>query len=228
VNSKSTARPTETDMEAVIATAIGGRRLLDHPFYQRWLEGTLDKDELAAYAAQYRYFEAQLPSFLGAVLEQLPEGRARELVAANLSDELSEPAPHLELFDSFATAVGATPDPSTPATEALVACYARWAGAPAAAAIGALATYEVQAAEVAASKAAGLRDRFGLDAEATEFWDVHASVDVDHATWVLEALGELTGNDAESAALVQVAAEETAAAWWGFLDEREACRPVAA
>ena len=225
---ESTASPAQSlDVEAVIASAIGDRRLLSHPFYQRWLNGSLDASELAAYAAQYRYFEAQLPGFLASVLEQLPTGPARDLVAANLKDELSVPAPHLELFDSFAAAVGGGAELPTPATQALVSCYARWADAPGAAAVGALAAYEVQAAEVATSKAAGLRARYGLDEVATEFWDVHATADLDHAQWVVEALAELV-REAEDAVGMAAAAHDAAGAWWAFLDEREAARPVAA
>lgn len=214
------------EIEAVIASAIGGRRLLSHPFYQRWLEGSLQMSELAAYAAQYRYFEAQLPGFLAEVLEQLPPGQARELVAANLADERSVPAPHLELFETFGAAVGAVPEPPTPATQALVYCYARWAQSGGAAAVGALAAYEVQAAEVAASKADGLRVRYGLEATATEFWDVHATADVDHAAWVVEALAELAA--AGDASDIAAAVDDAAGAWWSWLDEREAARPIAA
>jgi len=215
------------EVESLIDSAIGSRRLLEHPFYQRWVVGTLEASELAAYATQYRYFEAQLPGYLAQVLEGLPAGPARDLVAANLTDETSVPAPHLELFDSFAAAVGAEAGAApTPATEALVACYSSWAQSPAAA-IGALAAYEVQAAEVAASKAAGLRERYGLTPEATEFWDVHAIADLDHARWVAEALAELLEAGADTSE-VSAAVDETAAAWWAFLDEREAARPLAA
>jgi len=226
VNTESTVSSAESaDLATVIASAIGRHRLLSHPFYQRWLEGSLQRSELAAYAAQYRHFEAQLPGFLASVLEQLPAGSAHDLVSANLADELAEPAPHLQLFDTFADAVGAGHEAPTPATQALLSCYGRWAHAPAAAAIGALAAYEVQAAEVAASKAAGLRERYELDAAATEFWDVHASVDLEHAAWVVEALGEIA-TGAGDVDVISAAAEDAAEAWWAFLDEREADRLV--
>jgi pyrroloquinoline quinone (PQQ) biosynthesis protein C len=220
-----TAGPAE--VEAIIASAIGERRLLSHPFYQRWLDGTLEPGELAGYAAQYRHFEAQLPAFLEIVLEQLPPGQARELISANLIDEQSVPAPHLQLFDTFAAAVGAGAVAPTPATQRLVDCYARWAKGSGVAAVGALAAYEVQAAEVATSKAAGLRDRYGLDDDATEFWDVHATADLDHAQWVVEALAELA-QDVLDLAGISEAADDAATAWWAFLDEREAARLVPA
>ena len=34
----------------LIWAGIGGKRLLDHPFYRRWEAGTLARGELAAYA----------------------------------------------------------------------------------------------------------------------------------------------------------------------------------
>ena len=56
-------------------TILNGKRLLEHPFYRRWEDGALEMSELASYAAQYRRFEAQLPSFLEALSGML-EGEA--------------------------------------------------------------------------------------------------------------------------------------------------------
>src|SRR5271156_4899333 len=103
----------------VLADAIVGRHLLTHPFYRRWEAGTLSEAELAAYAEQYRHIERELPLPLSTIAQALPEGRARELVEANLADELGTPEPHVELFETFAAAAGAAPDaPATPTTAA--------------------------------------------------------------------------------------------------------------
>ena len=91
----------------VLAEAIVGRHLLTHPFYRRWEAGTLTEGELAAYAEQYRHIERELPVTLAAIADALPPGHARELVEANLADELGSPEPHAELFESFARAAGA-------------------------------------------------------------------------------------------------------------------------
>ena len=91
----------------LIWAGIGGKRLLHHPFYRRWEAGTLASGELAAYAEQYRHIEAALPEVLSRVASNLPDGPARAAVNANLSDELGRPAPHLELFGTFAAAAGA-------------------------------------------------------------------------------------------------------------------------
>ena len=89
--------------------------------------------------------------------------------------------------------------------------------------LAALVAYESQAPAIAAAKAAGLRDRYGLDASATEFWDVHATMDEDHAAWAIEALAGL-GPDSPT---ITAAFRQAADAWWAFLDEREAARPLA-
>lgn len=210
------------EVDHVIAGALQGRRLLDHPFYRRWEAGTLAPGELAAYAEQYRTVERALPGVLAGVAERLPEGEARDLVAANLADELSAPEPHATLFESFASAVGArAAAPASPATDRLVGLQRSAVAAGPASALAVLAAYEVQAAEVAVTKAAGLARHWGLDAAGTRFWDVHAGMEAAHATWSLDALA-LLGADA---ATVHDAARAGACAWWEFLDEREALAP---
>ena len=77
--------------------------------------------------------------------------------------------------------------------------------------------------ELAAAKSAALRAQLGLDRETVAFWDVHAGLDGDHAGWAIEALAS-TGASAQA---VGDAAGAAAAAWWDFLDEREAARPAA-
>jgi len=208
----------------VLTEAIVGRHLLTHPFYRRWEAGTLSEGELAAYAEQYRHIERELPRTLAAIAAALPEGRARELVEANLADELS-PEPHAELFESFADAVGAAPGgPATPSTAALLALVRTSAANDPAAALAMVAAYEVQAADIAGSKSDGLRRHYGLDEDGTRFWDVHRTQEVDHAGWSMEALAEM-GADPD---VVQVAALVSADSWWLFLSEREELAPAGA
>ena len=152
-------------IDEVLAEAIVGRRLLTHPFYRRWEAGTLTEGELAAYAEQYRHIERELPVTLAAIADALPAGRARDLVEANLADELGTPEPHAQLFESFARAAGATPDaPATPSTAALLAVVRTTAANDPVAALAMIAAYEVQAADIAASKGDGLRRHYGFDA----------------------------------------------------------------
>jgi len=209
----------------VLADAIVGRHLLTHPFYRRWEAGALSHAELAAYAEQYRHIERELPLTLSTIAEALPEGRARELVEANLADELGSPEPHAELFESFARAAGAAPEArATPSTAALLAVVRTTASNDPAAALAMVAAYEVQAADIAGSKSDGLRRHYGLDEEGTRFWDVHRTQEVEHAGWSMEALAEL-GADPD---VVLAAAIVSADSWWLFLSEREELAPAGA
>jgi pyrroloquinoline quinone (PQQ) biosynthesis protein C len=199
--------------------ALTGRRLLTHAFYQRWEAGTLAEGELAAYAEQYRTIERELPVILTAIARELPDGPARRLVEANLADELGQPAPHTELFEAFAQAAGAADDvAATPATAALVAAVRAVAATNPVAALAMVTAYEVQAADIAASKADGLRRHYGFRSNGTRFWDVHVTQEVDHAGWSIEALESLGADTA----VVRSAAKVAADAWWDFLSEREA------
>jgi pyrroloquinoline quinone (PQQ) biosynthesis protein C len=203
----------------LILGGIGGKGLLDHPFYRRWEAGTLARDELARYAEQYRHIEAALPDVLSQVASCLPDGPAREAVTANLSDELGNPAPHLELFEAFAVAAGAYRDvPPTPATQSLVALQLSSAATDPVRALGVLAAYETQAAAVAASKAAGLRCHYGIDGPGAAFWDVHAELEAGHGDWSASALAATADRPAQITSAVAAGAS----AWWQFLDERDA------
>jgi pyrroloquinoline-quinone synthase len=209
----------------VLTDAIVGRHLLTHPFYRRWESGTLSRAELAAYAEQYRHIERELPLTLSTIADALPTGRARELVEANLADELGSPEPHAELFESFARATGAAPEArATPSTAALLAVVRTTASNDPAAALAMIAAYEVQAADIAGSKSDGLRRHYGLDEEGTRFWDVHRTQEIEHAGWSMEALTEL-GADPD---IVLAAAIVSADSWWLFLSEREELAPAAA
>ncbi len=205
-------------VDDLLETVLATRRLLTHPFYRRWEAGELAPGELAAYAGQYRHFEAALPEVLGQVAAELPDGRARRLVEANLADERG-PVPHLALFDDFAAAVGSPTDAEpAPATRALVDCYRSSAARGPVPALAALAAYEVQSSGIARSKGDGLRTHYGIGEPGTRFWDVHAEVDASHAEWTTRALAELAQGDRA----VSGPAADAARAWWDFLSEREA------
>ena len=222
---------TEATIAEAIEDALHGRMLLTHPFYVRWEQGALHPGELGMYASQYRSFEAALPVILSAVVDGLrAEGSTEvaDLVQRNLTDELGRPEPHLALFDRFAAAVSTSESSADgrslegPAAAGLVATYLDMVEEGPVAALSALAAYETQASAIAASKAEGLRRWYGIDDAGVAFWDVHASMDVDHGDWALDALARL---DADPA-VVANAAKRGADAWWSLLDEREADAPV--
>jgi pyrroloquinoline-quinone synthase len=196
--------------------ALDGRRLLTHPFYRRWEAGGLEPAELARYAEQYVHIERCVPETLRAAAEGLEAGPARAQVEANLAQELGPDQTHVELFASFAGAVEAGDAAPSPATRQLVELCRSAAACGPAEALSVLGVYEVQAAEIARTKADGLRRHYGLDAAGTAFWDVHAAIEDAHAAGTMEALA---GADP---AVVLASARAAADLWWRFLDEREA------
>jgi pyrroloquinoline-quinone synthase len=204
-----------------LARAIAGRELLTHPFYQRWQAGEVSLDELSRYAVQYRAFEAALPEILANIvagIDDASHAAASDLVAQNLQDELETPAPHLALFDRFAAALPDAGDNEiAPATRGLVGTYRDLATDAPVRALAALAAYETQASAIASTKGEGLREWYGISDAATEFWDVHAAMEVDHGDWAIDALMLL---EADPAA-VEEAGRQGAGLWWSFLDERQ-------
>ena len=206
-----------SQIDLALTAALADRRLLDHPFYRRWEAGDVSMAELAAYAAQYRHFESYLPGFLGRLTEALADGPARDLVAANLADEQGDPVAHVELFARFAAGVGAGDERPSPATAALLATYDELLDKDAMSALAGFLAYESQSAEIARTKADGLRRHHGLDEHAVSFWDHHAQADVRHGAWAREALSGSVGADCDVTPDIRRAAD----AWWTFLDERE-------
>jgi pyrroloquinoline-quinone synthase len=209
------------DLSPAFDLALADQRLLDHPYYQSWQEGLLSMGDLAEYAEQYRYFERCLPGVLETVSESLAQGTAKRLVDQNLRDESGVPRPHVDLFEGFAAAVGARRDVApTPATRALVALYEEAASSGAAAALAVIGTYEIQASEVARTKAASLRAHYAMSGSGTEFWDVHAELETAHSQWTVEALAELGEPDETVLQFARASSD----AWWAFLGEREEAR----
>lgn len=206
------------ELRVELSRALEGRRLLDHPFYRRWSIGQVSLQELRAYAAQYRHFERKLPAILIDIAAAAPTEAGRAQALRNLADEAGEATSHVELFEQFAAAIDTPADAApSPAMERLLESYAEASERGAAEAFAAVWAYEVQAPEVSESKAGGLREHYGVSGAGLSFWEVHARLDQDHASWALEAIAGMV----DEAASVRRSARLAADAWWGFLDERE-------
>jgi pyrroloquinoline quinone (PQQ) biosynthesis protein C len=205
----------------VVERALEGRWLLDHPFYRRWSAGELGVEELQAYAGQYRSFEAAVPELVSTVADATMVDAARDQLSLILADEVGRPGgrpSHLELFDDFAAALGADRDaPPSPAMQRLIGTHRELAATDPVAGLAGLLAYETQSAEIARTKTAGLRRYYGLDDPGVAFWELHASVDGDHAQWGLVALAAMATDPLSIAGGL----ERVADAWWAFLDERQ-------
>ena len=85
---------------------IDARKILLHPFYQRWTSGQLSREALADYAKQYYHHVAAFPTYLSAVHANTEDGETRRQILANLVDEEAGNPNHPELWLRFAEGVG--------------------------------------------------------------------------------------------------------------------------
>lgn len=144
--------------------------ILEHPFYVRWERGELTRDELAAYAGQYRH-----------AVVALADAAATASPLAG-SAHAAEEAAHVALWDEFASAVGAdTTHDALPETER---CVESWtAASDPLEALAILYAVEAGQPEVSATKLSGLEQHYGFaaGADGTAYFELHASRDHEHA-----------------------------------------------
>lgn len=209
------------DVMEEIDRMIGERHLLTHPFYTKWVAGTLPKEAIQEYARQYYAFESEFPRFLSAIHSRSERADVRRAILDNLWDEEHGEENHAELWLRFAEGVGVGRDDvgradRNPATTALVDTYWRQSKRSASAGVAAIHAYEQQVPEVAKAKIEGLRSHYGIDDDRTlEFWQVHSTLDVEHSAAERAILRDLATADPEPALAATGAALD---AWWGFLD----------
>ncbi|HVL64789.1 MAG TPA: iron-containing redox enzyme family protein [Actinomycetota bacterium] len=218
------------DLVQRLDDARAAHPILEHPFYVAWAEGTLTKDDLEHYAGQYwRQVEA-FPGYLGSLSERLPAGSARDTVAENLADEIDDDHPGLWL--RFAEAVGVSErdvraSQVEPETRSCVQAFrdaAENRSLPYA--LGMLYGYEAQTPAVAETKVKGLRDRYGIDGAALDYFVLHGELDVEHAAGLARAIEEVAG-DEEARADAEAGARAGAAAVWTLLDGVARVRNIA-
>ena len=147
-----------------------------HPFYQRWSRGELEPGELGFYAGEYRHAVVALAEAMNAAARA-----AEPAVQATLEQHAAEEAAHIELWDAFGDAVGATTD-AEPRPETRECAESWTAGETVLDHL--VATYAIEAAQPAISqtKLEGLVEHYGLEeGPATEYFSLHSEKDVEHA-----------------------------------------------
>jgi pyrroloquinoline-quinone synthase len=189
---------------------VRGRwNVLEHPFYQRWSEGALTREELADYAGQYRYAVEAIATMTATVSADQPD-------RLELRSHAREEAAHVELWDGFVDAIGGETG-AAPTTET-EECVAAWTADD-----GVLPTlarlYAIESGqpEIARVKRAGLTERYGVaDGSGTAYFAIHETRDSEHAAESRQLLEELAGS-ADEDGLVG-AAESAFRANWRLLD----------
>ena len=212
------------ELREKLSERVRSRHLLNHPFYQRWTDGTLTRDELRDYARQYWHFTAAFPTFVSNVHANVQEIAVRQFLLENLIEEERGEENHPELWLRFCEALGLTRDEvlsSEPneSTLALIATMRNLTrhGAPHEG-LASLFAYESQVPAVAKAKIEGLAQHFGISAERDiAFFSVHELADVHHSNTELEILQKLCATKAKQAD-AERAVNATTSALYAFLD----------
>jgi len=210
--------------------AAKGYFLLDHPFYKAWAGGELTREDLRFYASQYwRQVEA-FPGYLGAIEERLPDGFARETIAANLADEVE--GDHAGLWLDFAAALGVdrgeiAASDVRPETADCVRRFNEGARDRSVAyALGMLYAYESQTPAVAQTKVEGLRAHYSVDGAGVTYFELHGELDVQHAQELAATVRSVCGSEAEALEDAVAGACAGAEAVWRLLDGVTAARAI--
>jgi pyrroloquinoline-quinone synthase len=202
---------------------IQSRSILNHPFYQAWQRGELNRDQLAIYAKSYYPHVASFPGYLRLAAAEAGNTNVRSEIESNLADELSNPAPHHELWLDFAEGVGldrtgvSTANP-TRTTSQSVSLFNQLAQSNTAGALSALYAYESQQPAVSSTKMEGLRRHYGIsDSRTLAYFAVHAEKDIEHSQGEQRALLQCLADGASSETIL-ASAGKALDAYWGLLD----------
>ena len=183
--------------------------LLKHPFYQMWSEGKLSIESLQGYAKEYFSLVKTVP----VMIQRLAAHSSNESIAENLREEMD----HIEPWIKFAGMVGVKRDelesynvsPKTHnSIEKMLDLMKTIENG-----IAAMYAYEAEIPKISRSKIDGLEKFYNItDDSGTEYFRIHESVDVKHATvWrnMLTKLPVGKHQDAFNSALSSLVAQNT-------------------
>jgi pyrroloquinoline-quinone synthase len=181
--------------------------VLEHPFYQRWSAGELSAEELGLYAGEYRHAVVAL-----ALASDSAAAKVGVEHRAGLERHAVEEHSHIALWDEFAkaasvaggqcggesNAAAAHSEESGRALAETEECVRAWtAGGDVLEHLAVLYAIEASQPEIAKTKLAGLVERYGYSPEgpAVEYFELHATLDVEHARQARELIEELMSSD---------------------------------
>lgn len=218
------ARDSDETFKNDLRQAIKEYSMLDHPFYQSWSSGGLNRTILGQYARQYYAHVRAFPTYVSAVHSHCPDLSVRQKLLENLIEEERGSENHPELWLRFAEGLGVDREEvrnaeQLPSTAESVACFESLTQSDDyREGLAALYAYESQIPAVARTKREGLKNFYGIDdPRMVSFFTVHESIDVLHQQSELEILTEKC-NSSESQTRAIATARAAARALLSFLD----------
>lgn len=198
--------------------------LLQHPFYQAWMEGRLSGNALKDYAQQYYHHVEAFPRYLSNALELKVSDSCRNILSENLAEEdgSRHGVSHPELWLRFAEGIGTGRDEVKSTTHRsairkVVDTFTAFSQSSLPQALGSLYAYESQVPEIADSKIEGLKRHFNVqDPRTLAFFEVHKEADVQHRESVK---GLIEGLSVEERAEAKNAANLACRVLWDFLSD---------
>lgn len=201
-----------------IERLIEDRHVLKHPFYIAWREGTLPREALRTYAAQYYQHVRAFPTYISALHSRCDDLETRRALLENLRDEEEGPENHPALWLRFAAAVGCSEgeaESAEPLSETLAAIAAFRAAVREGSVtrgLAALWAYESMVPVVAAEKIRGLAEHYGVvGSPGTDYFEVHRTLDIEHAAVTRALVARRAVEPAEASEAELGAANATAA-----------------
>lgn len=160
--------------------------VLRHPFYRRWSEGCLERDELAFYAGEYRHAVVALAEATAAAA-CVADGELDE----ELEQHAAEEQAHVGLWDDFARALEARLD-RKPLTQTATCAEAWTAGEDLLERLAILYAVESAQPTISQTKLQGLVRNYGMAGapRATAYFALHAERDHEHAAHSRRVIGE--------------------------------------
>lgn len=215
------------EFKKAIIDAIDERNILKHPFYQKWNEGRLTREELREYSKQYYRFVENFPLFVSSVHSNCIDKDVRKMIMENLADEegfKSNSINHPQLWLNFCKALDVdekTIDETkiSKGVESMInGFYELCKNGDYKIGLAALLSYEYQIPEVSKVKIEGLAKYYNIALpEAIEFFTVHQKADIFHSRDEMNVLLENCTNENDQKNVLDTINKGTSL-YWQMLD----------
>lgn len=180
-------------MISEINKAIEKYSLLKHPFYRKWSEGKLDKEELKGYAKEYYHLVKAVPVMVETLYNSCPNPAIKQ----NLQDEKS----HIQLWEKFAEGMGISPVelqdyiPSSLTVRAVNKMLSLMENPREG--IAAMYAFELEIPRISRIKMEGLKAFYGMaEPDTLEYFTEHEVADIHHTKVWSDLIKDF--NDADS------------------------------